>query len=503
MKTIKTYFAIVLAALAFVSCSDGGYKNAVPKNADMVVEVNFKSLFNGEELPADVTENLKLIMGQFLSGDDNKDTEQIIDGEKSMGIDFSEPFYIFRSPDVEAAACFKVSDTEDLKNFIATLRDRHLCSAISEKDGKQWATLLDEATMAFDDDVLIICAKKNAAAKKMVSKMFEAGEEDSFTATGNFKKMESKNSGLVLFANFSEMGADEDMDIEDVVGFLLQGVKMSDVNFVLDMQLGKGRLDLNAEIFSDKEDVQKKLEDNSNGLKKISGDFIKAPKDFMVWFGIGADGEKFYNFLNNSEAAKSILVVLERAIDIEKIIKAIDGDLALVVPDVPSIDKDFVLAAKTKNQDFLKDVDYWTIQMQDWKFNMSKVAENEYAIKFDDESQLKWGVDGNNFFLSSENGDYAKTFANTNAKLDEVASEIKNSVAYLYYDLNPLADFMEQNDMSKGMELDLMRKVERITFSAKDCCNCSFTIALTDKENGFITTVINEAKKALFSNLLN
>ena len=351
---------------------------------------------------------------------------------------------------------------------------------------------MEDFKVAYNGNTLMICGGMN---EKGMKKMFDNDEENSFMATPNFEKMNANKAPIQFFTSLKNF---QDNDMAFITELLPEGVKAADVNLFTDIVLNKGRADINAELFSNNEKTQSLLVDADKNFKKINGDFIKAPENFFLWMGAGMKGEELLKKFKSMDETNGLLMMMDRAIDIQKIIKAIDGDMTIVVPELPVDDAtDFVLMAKTANTDFLKDVDYWQEQMKDWNLKMVENDKNNYTLLLDDNFSLNWGVDNKNVFFSSSKADYKKTFADTNPMLDEQAADIKNSIFYVCVNLLPVYQkfntYMD-NEFDKETK-DLVKDIEfpfdKVVFKANNAHSCSLSFSLKNKEQGVFNALFD------------
>lgn len=488
MKALRNYLMVLWACLIAVACTNNEYQTVIPKDAGFVASLNFKTLLKDVDIPEESMKTLKSLLGMMFSGHDRDKVEEFIDGETSFGIDLSAPLYLFNSPDCPLGISMKIASEDDFDNLIDLLIRQNLCEKAKEKDGIKWSSFLKDFKIAYNDNTLLICAN---GSEKNMKRLFDTDEKNSFVATPNYERMSANNSPLSLFANLAFI---EDDNLEAFKSILPAGVRFDDTNLFTEVILEKGHADLNAELFSNKENIQKLLEDADKNFQKINGDFIKAPENFFVWFGMGVKGEDLLNKLKAYGDLNGMLMFMDRAIDIPKIIKAIDGDLAVVVPELPMDGQPkVVLAAKTQNTDFLKDVDYWQEQMKDWNFRMVENDKNDYTLFLDGEEGVNWGVDDKNVYFSSQDASFKRTFANTNTMLDEQAKDIKNAVLYLCVNLNPVYDnlksYLSQEGMRPVSEMfsDKNYPFDKLVFKMNNSRSCTLSCSMKDKDK----TVLN------------
>ena len=491
MKALRNYMMMLLVGILALACTNNDYQIVIPKNANFVASFNFKSFFEDVDIPEETMNSVKSLMGMAFSGKDRDNMDEFLEGNTSFGIDFSEPVYAFSAPDCPFGISLKVDSEDNLDKLIEMLIRQDLCKKVKEKDGFKWTTLLKDFRIAYNDNSMLICGNVNESSMR---KLFDNNEENSFIATSNFEKMSKKNSSFQLFTNLATLDDEDNLDF--IKTFLPEGVRLSDTNILTDLVMEKGHADINAEIFSDKENVQSLLEDADKNFQKINGDFIKAPANFLAWFGMGVKGEDLLKKLKANEDINGLMMMMDRAIDLQKIIKTMDGDLAIVIPEMNNGENpDMVLTAKVKNDDFLKDVNYWQEQMKDWNIKMIENDKNDYTLLFEGEDGLNWGVDDKNVYFSSNKASYKKTFAETNPMLDEQAADIKSSIIYLCVNLNPLFDNLKNAiGQQMGSEMnELINKIDypfdKIVFKANNTRSCTFSVSLKDKNKNVLNAL--------------
>jgi hypothetical protein len=168
------------------------------------------------------------------------------------------------------------------------------------------------------------------------------------------------------------------------------------VELMSSLNLKHNHFVLNTHVFNADKRINKLLDEIDEHTYTLKGRFadINYDKPFQ-WIGMGVDGEWLLNLLKSNQEIRALLLLIERGIDIEKMIKSVNGDLSLVISDFSSLNSDKIpditMIAEIKNADFLNDVDYWISSMDDYGMKMEKIAQNQYILTYD-EGILNWGV---------------------------------------------------------------------------------------------------------------
>ncbi len=492
MNNIKHLFFLIITAFC-VACSNNEYKNAIPKNAKAVVAVNINELFKDADVPDEAMNKLESMLQLIVSGADADSFTAILKGDEKSGIDFEQPFYLFALPENVYGATFKVDDEDDIDELFNMLRRQNMAAKTQEIDDFKWTTILEDISVAYDDDILTLLYSANLnETKKKQKALINADEDNSFVASDKFGKLEDREGPVKfvcnsdVFFDYTEMDSND--YLENLKAFLPDDTRPVDVSVVGDLVAQKGGINLNFELFSLNNKTQKILEKEDDKYMKINGDFLGAPNDFACWMAIGTKGDDLVQKLKKFEVTHSLLIKLGFAIDIENILKAVKGDCAVVIPSVADNVKqtDFIMTAKLKNTDFLKSVTLWQDQMVDYGMKMEETSKNNYTLKTDSFS-LNWGVDNKNLYFANSSAFFKSAFSENSDKLDEVKGQIKNSVLYAYINVETIMSKL-MGDKDKDPKMNF---VEFVSLSAENYRNYKISVVMKDKDVNAIQTLLN------------
>jgi hypothetical protein len=227
----------------------------IPKNAKAVVAVNLKQLFDGYELPESAKSKIYNLLKLFVSGSDSDLLIDLIEGNEASGIDFNEPFYIFKAPDSFWGASLKVDDIDDLDELFSLMYRQNLCNKPVEKDDYKWTAILDDISAVYNEDVLSLMFSNSISdTKKKQNALLNNDEEDTFFATEKFSKMDDMEGPLKFLFSADAFVNYNDKDFKNVIdnlhALLPEGVRPVDVCVVGDLSTGKGIVNVDYELFS-------------------------------------------------------------------------------------------------------------------------------------------------------------------------------------------------------------------------------------------------------------
>ena len=437
-----------------MACSNNEYVNVIPKNAKAVIEVNMESLFGDIEKPDQIINKLHYLTKWGVPDSDTEFFSLLLNAEEKNGIELEDPFYLYVLPGDYYGATFKVDDVDDVDEFFKMLNNKNLCGQIIEKDDRKWTEIKDDLSVVYNEHVLsVLYSDKITETMNMQSKLLSFEKNDAFINSDKFEKMKDMEGAVKwvfnsdFFYDFNKQKNDDYLN--NLKAFLPEGTRPQDVAVSGGLIVEKGLSTINLELFSTNKKIQKILEKEDDKYLKIKGDFIGAPNDFTCWIGLGANGNDLVYKLKQFDDVKKYLNLIGLAIDIETVIKAIKGDLAVVIPGNTDNNNDFIITAKLKNDDFLKSVSLWNDQMVDYGMKMDENAKNNFTL-YADSLIINWGVENNNVYFASGNSFYKSAFAEKSDKLDDVKKDIKESVLYVYVNVESIMQkIIKDNEKAK------------------------------------------------------
>ena len=493
MKKIQFLSLMALVIMALCSCTNTDYQKAIPANATLVVKADLKSVSEKADFKhSKWMTMLDASLVAVVKGKDMKSVKEYIDDPMNTGIDFSMPLYVFMVGEETAGMTMKVNDEGDVKDFLLLLQKQGLASKPVEKDGLMCGTLIDDISYAYDSKSFLLLASLNgkgtSATNRMAHELMSIKEDESFISTEAFFRMNEENDDVVTYTS-GKLG--KDLLAYVMEAFMTTDIDMKDMDAIIGLNFENGQASLKAKTWGKTGKVQALLEEADKNLGTIDGKYVdRVSANTLVWIGANIKGEWALSKLKENQSAKEMLFMLERAVDIEQMLRAVDGDVAL---ELQSLDgnvenvPEYLMYAALKNSDFLKDVDDWKASMKDYGMTMNVRGDNQYALTMDGDSYL-WGVQSDDLFFSSEKavrGGQGGTHSLVTHKDD-----IKKNKCYIYVDIEkiPLIDYARQSGMSFLVEP--LGKLQSIVVKSSSTDEVTLTIELKDKDENFLKQLL-------------
>lgn len=492
MKTIKSFIIIVLATLALASCSKGnGYQNVIPADAPLVTSVNMASIAEKSDFAnSAVSQMMQEYMGVLFSGEAGKQIKTYMESPQDMGIDFREPVFMFQTPNRCFGLTMKMLSKSDFEDFLKMLQKQNIASKAKENDGVMEGTLLDDICFGYDDNTILLLASDEGAnvSKRTLAQLFKMDSDNAFTRTDAYEYCFGKNQKDIAF--LAHMAALPKDLASTVKSFVPQGVKMTDVMFEASADFQNGKFVLSGSLVPTLREAEK-------NFHKIKGDYLETAQNcFPIWASMGVNGEWLLGKLKQDTQIKQMLFMIERGIDIEAMIRAIDGDVTVALPSATKYDE-FMICGKLKNSDFLADVPEWQTGMKEYGISMQKTGANDYLLNAEG-MLLNWGVNDKNLYMLTRY--IAPQLAFPGVKPNDVIKankdEICNSLAYVCVDLQSVVTPFVQESSAIGVSpegiaiMKICSKFKNLIVKLEPESKIEIRVELDDDKENFLKTLL-------------
>lgn len=319
----KVFIIVFLTALVISSCKKRESVSVIPANASMVVSLDMLKFSTESDLI------------------DSKLFEQACRVLKinplDMGIDFTEPLYIFQLGNDYVCITASVGDEDNMTDCLSQYAKEKIAVKPKKSGELTWSKLFGEVDLAYNDETLLLVYRTGDTginAKQMIRSLFELKEEESFYATEHFSRMNDiTSSDIVVYSNLSAMSE----NVQNIVSnFLPENVGKDAVKMISTLDSEDGALVISSKIYSDKDNVQKVLDEQSQSLTKLEGDYLsKVPERSFVTLMAGIKGDKLHKFVNSIPQLSTQLTVASFAIDydLDELINSTEGDIMICYDD--------------------------------------------------------------------------------------------------------------------------------------------------------------------------
>lgn len=336
-----------MAVLLFAACSKD-YRNAIPKGSTAVVAFDASEILGkgGADNPND-----KSSLADLLHTDDFS----------HCGIDLDETFYGFETADGAFGVVLPVSSEGDLEAWLKGLADDGIATPLTEKKGFKFTTVAGLFVVGYSSSALVaigpVMPLAQAEAMQRMAKWLDAGDDEGIKTTKLYEKMEEMEGFVRLVARSDALP-------EQLAAVLTlgtpKGTTAKEVYVGIGLQTtSKGCLSINGGSFSFDADIDKALKQAKAAYKPIKGDLLTGvPSTATFFMACGVEGNDYLQMLRSNETVRGLLFGMNTTLDIDKMLRSVNGDLLFCVDEMGETPT-FHLLAEQNNKDWLADVGYW------------------------------------------------------------------------------------------------------------------------------------------------
>lgn len=328
----------IIVSFAFASCSDDDYVNAIPDDAQLLMSLNTAKV-SGAGNP--------LVLKSLLHVSKVSDT----------GLDLSERVFLFEDAQGNLGICARLGDSGKLAK---TLERANV--DVRKKRDFQFAALPSNWVIGFSVKAALLMGPVVPSAQAdmmmLMSRYLAAGEDEGIKASPVYDKIDSIDAPMALVCQVNALP--QQFAVPFTIG-APKNADHADVMLAAAMEIQNGRLLMNGSTFSFKKPVNKALVDARAVYRPIKGNYVKSmSEDDFIGLFLNVDGKSFHRLVTQNRGIATMLAGINSAIDMDNILKSVDGDLAILVPNATD-GQDFSLrmAAKLSSAPWLADVGYW------------------------------------------------------------------------------------------------------------------------------------------------
>lgn len=341
-----TTFLFALLLVLVCACSGSDYLNTIPEKSTALISLDLQQMVGEGSGKMNTT-----LLQSLLHVDDVSE----------CGIDLSSKLYLFETRDGNLGLSAKVASEGKLTETFDGLAKQGICPKLTERKDFHFTVVKDAWLVGFSDKALLVMgpvvADAQADMQRQMVKLLSATADDGIKHTPMFDRLDSISAPIAMVAQAKALPE------KFVAPFTLgapKGTDASQVVIAAEMKVEQGVLQISGETFSFKKDINAALQQALAGYRPINGKYVAsmAQTDLAGIF-MNVDGKKFLPMLQANGALQSLLMGINTAIDMDNIIRSVDGDMAIVLPTFSEDNLQMRLSAQLAQPSWLADVSYW------------------------------------------------------------------------------------------------------------------------------------------------
>ena len=341
MKRNILYLFTFVYVLLMSACSNSDYLNAIPSNSVALVSLDLgkKTGFDNQT-----------ILKAFLH----------VVNANTAGIDVSSPLYLFESADGNLGLCAKVNSVDDLQKTLEGLSSKGICQAIKEHKDFHFTFLQNAWVVGFSDDALLVMgpttATNYATMRNQMVKYLRQSEEKSILSSRLYAHLDSIEGAMKMVARVDALP--EKLAMPFALG-APKGTEPSQIFVSAQMNVEGNCLVIDGKTFSFKPSIDKAIKEAMQTYRLVDGKhvFTMAKHDVYGLF-VNVNGNEFIRLLNDNNGFQALLAGVNTAIDMDNIIKSVDGDMCVIMSNMDN-NTHLKMCAQLAHSKWLDDVSYW------------------------------------------------------------------------------------------------------------------------------------------------
>ncbi len=332
-------YVVTLLLLVFTSCvGSDDYVNAIPQESTLIISIN----------PAKVSGAGNATVLKALLH---------VSNFNNSGIDLSSNIYLFEDARGNFGVCAKIDNQDDFTRFLQKLG----ATGVEDRGDYQCAVLNTNSVIAYSDQAVLmmnnVLPVAQAETITLLSQYLKAEEKEGIKAAPMYAKLDSIKAPMAMVCQAQALPE------QFVAPFTLGAPKNADPSQILiaaEMELNNNNLLIKGRTFSFKKAINDAIQKACKVYRPIEGRYARtmSQTDATGLF-MNVDGTKFIELMRQNSGIRAMLSGINTAIDMDNIIKSIDGDMAIITPVLGDKGLQLMMSAKLKHADWLADVDYW------------------------------------------------------------------------------------------------------------------------------------------------
>ncbi len=322
MKLTGKSFMHILVLMSCIcinlSCSNDDYTNAIPANSKAIISIDA-----GEMEPTDGNDGKGMISALF------KDC-----GIDESGLDLTSRIYLFETAEGNLGACMKVDDSDDLNTCFEKLKEKGICDKVIKKRDFNFTLLKGSWAIGYNDKAMLIqgpiLPAQQADAIRAIGRWLKQEDDEGIKSSPLFEKLNSIGGSMTMVAQADALP--EKLSIPFTIG-QPKGSDASQILIAASMTATKdGCLLINGNTFSLNKQVDEGLQKSTGKLRKINGRYTNniSGKSLCSIF-MNVNGPDFVDIAHNNPALGALLAGANTAIDMDNILRCVNGDFAISI----------------------------------------------------------------------------------------------------------------------------------------------------------------------------
>lgn len=341
---------LLLAVVMLATSCSKDYRSSIPVGCQALVAVNLMETSKQIGI-ADDKGKQSALQAIFMIGD-----------IQNTGIDLTSPVYIFETAGGDFGIVAAVGSRSAVEDWFSILKDKGICKELGEKKGYPFFLLKESFVAALSGDAFLIMgpvvATEQSRKQLQMAKYLDAKDGEGIMQSKLFERLETLSGAVTMVARASAL---PEKVVAPITLGAPKGTDPSEIIVTAEMNVSNAMLHINGSVFSFNAAVNDALQKASNCYRPFRGRYLdKIPSTAPFALIANVAGADYLKLMRTNEALRTMMLGINTAIDFDKMISSVDGDMVVTIPQLTNDKKLSVnFIAEAKNSDWTADVDYW------------------------------------------------------------------------------------------------------------------------------------------------
>lgn len=455
-------FLLVGGVVAYIMYQSGlAYRNAIPEDAPIVLEIDVRSIFAKSEMESYETKIADLIESVDPENVDLKNMTESLTKKENTGISFFYPLYVFSDSSVENVFILaSVSDKTDLINTIKSLDvDVHIYDSSNEIS---WIEIDDVIVGAITEDALLI---GSTDSKSTYEDLLTQEKAQSFFASDAGKFMDKHTEDITLMINYKNIYGQLKRELKREINNVYALDELP--TFVASLEFEAGDIILEYHVDGIDEEVVGVMED----LEITEEVFDHIPTKNLIGFAaLPIDGPKALE--KSQDELRKLFGSNDDYKKLKKLLNATSGTAVVAVYNNDSYDEPNFLAIIPAPKSQMKSI-------------------------IGDELPRSFKIDGDDKYTSITNMEGYRYSSVSNSFDGDINSSYLYGIVYLKQHINKLLDnagayYSEMPDYQNKV-IELLELIDSFEIICDDIDEASMTLRLTNDSKNSLELLLEHS----------
>lgn len=268
------------------------------------------------------------------------------DNIESIGLDLSEPVYLFLTSNGYLGASAKLNNVKEFESCLTEIRDMN---------GFTWG-IFDGGLCCHDGDrALIVGPSATWSDKTILAEMLLLMKKDN-NSSDIFEILNQQDGGFKARLSFKALPEFVVAEVKKEAlkyGYDIEKIDYQSLYLNLSSGFTNNSVSLLFSVDSSNDDIKENIQAFKDSLRCINGSTTRyIPEENVMWLCMNLDGQKILSYLKSDKNANDALTQIMSIFDVEGFINALDGDALITLGNLDLQNPKIGVIAQVGNYDF-------------------------------------------------------------------------------------------------------------------------------------------------------